>query len=49
MNRIFLQADLSNVGVRLATTMGISITRVGFAAQTKAIEEVAGKLKLELT
>nr|YP_009426845.1 ATP synthase CF1 alpha subunit [Hymenasplenium unilaterale]ASU95537.1 ATP synthase CF1 alpha subunit [Hymenasplenium unilaterale] len=46
--QIFLSADLFNAGIRPATNVGISVSRVGSAAQTKAMKQVAGKLKLEL-
>jgi F-type H+/Na+-transporting ATPase subunit alpha len=46
--QIFLSADLFNSGLRPAINVGISVSRVGSAAQTKAMKQVAGKLKLEL-
>ncbi len=46
--QIFLSADLFNSGLRPAVNAGISVSRVGSAAQTKAIKKVAGKIKLEL-
>ncbi|KAF3633696.1 ATP synthase subunit alpha, chloroplastic [Capsicum annuum] len=46
--QIFLSADLFNSGVRPATNVGISVSKVGPAAQIKAMKQVAGKLKLEL-
>merc|ERR1712113_99166 len=46
--QIFLSGDLFNSGVRPAINVGISVSRVGSAAQTKAMKQVAGKLKLEL-
>jgi len=46
--QIFLSTDLFNSGLRPAINPGISVSRVGSAAQTKAIKKVAGKLKLEL-
>merc|ERR1712087_507408 len=46
--QIFLSNDLFNSGIRLAINVGISVSRVGSAAQTKAMKTVAGKLKLEL-
>ncbi|MGF1486131.1 MAG: F0F1 ATP synthase subunit alpha [Prochloraceae cyanobacterium] len=46
--QIFLSSDLFNSGFRPAINAGISVSRVGSAAQTKAIKKVAGKLKLEL-
>ncbi|MFL5800187.1 MAG: F0F1 ATP synthase subunit alpha [Roseiflexaceae bacterium] len=46
--QIFLEADLFNAGIRPALNIGISVSRVGSAAQTKAMSAVAGKLKLDL-
>lgn len=46
--QIFLEADLFNKGLRPAISVGISVSRVGSAAQTKAMKKVAGKLKLQL-
>lgn len=46
--QIFLSSDLFNAGFRPAVNAGISVSRVGSAAQTKAIKKVAGKIKLEL-
>jgi F-type H+-transporting ATPase subunit alpha len=46
--QIFLSADLFNAGLRPAINVGISVSRVGSAAQLKTIKQVAGKLKLEL-
>jgi F-type H+-transporting ATPase subunit alpha len=46
--QIFLSADLFNSGIRPAINVGISVSRVGSAAQVKAMKQVAGKLKLEL-
>jgi F-type H+/Na+-transporting ATPase subunit alpha len=46
--QIFLSSDLFNSGLRPAINAGISVSRVGSAAQTKAMKKVAGKLKLEL-
>ncbi|HUO50056.1 MAG TPA: F0F1 ATP synthase subunit alpha [Candidatus Paceibacterota bacterium] len=46
--QIFLVADLFNKGVRPAIDVGISVSRVGGDAQTKAMKAVAGRLKLEL-
>ena len=46
--QIFLDADLFNSGIRPAIDAGISVSRVGGAAQTKAIKAVAGSLKLGL-
>ncbi|MGI2335186.1 MAG: F0F1 ATP synthase subunit alpha [Dehalogenimonas sp.] len=47
--QIYLEPDLFNAGVRPALNVGISVSRVGSAAQTKAIKKVAGKLKLEMS
>ena len=44
----FLEADLFNQGVRPAINVGISVSRVGGAAQVKAMKKVAGSLKLDL-
>ncbi len=46
--QIFLETDLFNSGIRPAVNVGISVSRVGGAAQTKATKTVAGKLKLGL-
>ena len=46
--QIFLSSDLFNSGLRPAVNPGISVSRVGSAAQTKAMKKVAGKVKLEL-
>jgi F-type H+-transporting ATPase subunit alpha len=46
--QIFLETDLFNAGVRPAVNAGISVSRVGGAAQTKAMKMVAGKLRLDL-
>ena len=46
--QIFFSSDLFNSGIRPAINPGISVSRVGSAAQTKAMKKVAGKLKLEL-
>jgi len=46
--QIYLETDLFNSGVRPAMNVGISVSRVGGAAQTKAIRAVAGQLKLNL-
>jgi F-type H+-transporting ATPase subunit alpha len=46
--QIFLSSDLFNSGVRPAINPGISVSRVGSAAQIKAMKQVAGKIKLEL-
>ncbi len=44
--QIFLETDLFNQGLRPALNVGISVSRVGSSAQTKAMKKVAGKLKL---
>jgi len=46
--QIFLESNLFNSGVRPAINAGISVSRVGGAAQTKGIKQVAGKLRLDL-
>ena len=46
--QIFLESDLFNAGQRPALNVGISVSRVGSAAQTKAMKKVAGPLKLDL-
>ncbi|NES70137.1 MAG: F0F1 ATP synthase subunit alpha, partial [Okeania sp. SIO2D1] len=46
--QIFLSSDLFNAGFRPAVNAGVSVSRVGSAAQTKAMKKVAGKIKLEL-
>src|SRR5690348_11354036 len=46
--QIYLQADLFNAGQRPALNVGISVSRVGGDAQTKAMRQVAGKLRLDL-
>ncbi len=46
--QIFLAANIFNAGIRPAINVGISVSRVGSAAQPKAMKQVAGKLKLEL-
>jgi F-type H+-transporting ATPase subunit alpha len=46
--QIYLETDLFNAGIRPAMNVGLSVSRVGGAAQTKAIKKVAGKLRLEL-
>jgi F-type H+-transporting ATPase subunit alpha len=47
--QIFLESDLFYAGVRPALNVGISVSRVGGSAQTKAMKKVAGRLKLELS
>ena len=46
--QIYLETDLFNAGVRPAINVGLSVSRVGSAAQTKAMKQVAGQLKLDL-
>merc|ERR1712156_426965 len=46
--QIFLETELFHKGIRPAINVGLSVSRVGSAAQTKAMKKVAGKLKLEL-
>ena len=46
--QIFLESSLFNSGIRPAINAGISVSRVGGAAQTKAVKQVAGKLRLDL-
>ena len=46
--QIFLESDLFYKGIRPAINVGQSVSRVGSAAQTKAMKQVAGKIKLEL-
>jgi len=46
--QIFVESDLFNAGVRPAINVGISVSRVGTAAQTGTMKSVAGKMKLEL-
>ncbi len=47
--QIFLESDLFYAGIRPALNVGISVSRVGGAAQTKAMKKVAGRLKSELS
>ena len=47
--QIFLESDLFFSGVRPAINVGISVSRVGGNAQTKAMKKVAGKLRLDLS
>lgn len=47
--QIFLQSELFNSGVRPAVDSGLSVSRVGSSAQVKAMKQVSGSLKLELT
>jgi F-type H+-transporting ATPase subunit alpha len=46
--QIFLETDLFYQGIRPAVNVGLSVSRVGSAAQTKAMKQVAGKIKGEL-
>ena len=46
--QIFLETDLFYQGIRPAINVGLSVSRVGSAAQTKAMKQVAGSIKLEL-
>jgi F-type H+-transporting ATPase subunit alpha len=46
--QIFLETDLFNAGVRPAISVGLSVSRVGGSAQTKATKQVAGTLRLDL-
>lgn len=46
--QIFLETELFNAGMRPAINVGLSVSRVGSSAQSKAMKQVAGKLKLDL-
>jgi F-type H+-transporting ATPase subunit alpha len=46
--QMYMETDLFNAGVRPALNVGLSVSRVGSTAQTKAMRKVAGRLKLEL-
>lgn len=46
--QIYLESDLFNAGIRPAINVGLSVSRVGGSAQTKAIKMVSGRLKLDL-
>ncbi len=46
--QIFLESDLFYAGIRPAISVGLSVSRVGGAAQTKAMKQVAGRLRLDL-
>ena len=46
--QMYMESDLFNSGVRPALNVGLSVSRVGSTAQTKAMRKVAGRLKLEL-
>jgi F-type H+-transporting ATPase subunit alpha len=47
--QIYLEADLFNLGVRPAINVGLSVSRVGGAAQTKLMKQLAGSMRLELS
>jgi len=47
--QIFLESDLFYAGIRPALNVGLSVSRVGSSAQTKAMKQVAGRLKLEFS
>jgi F-type H+/Na+-transporting ATPase subunit alpha len=47
--QIFLELELFNQGIRPATNPGISVSRVGGAAQTRAMKKVAGTLRIDLS
>jgi F-type H+-transporting ATPase subunit alpha len=46
--QMYMETDLFNAGIRPALNVGLSVSRVGSSAQTKAMRKVAGRLKLEL-
>jgi F-type H+-transporting ATPase subunit alpha len=46
--QIYLEANLFNAGIRPGVNVGISVSRVGGAAQTKAMRQVAGRLRLDM-
>ncbi len=46
--QIYLESNLFNAGIRPAVNVGISVSRVGGAAQTKAMRQVAGRLRLDM-
>ena len=46
--QIYVESDLFNAGIRPALNTGLSVSRVGSSAQTKAMKKVAGKLKLSM-
>ncbi len=46
--QIYLESDLFNAGIRPAINIGISVSRVGGSAQTKAMRQVAGRLRLDM-
>jgi F-type H+/Na+-transporting ATPase subunit alpha len=45
---MYMESDLFNAGVRPALNVGLSVSRVGSSAQTKAMRKVSGRMKLEL-
>jgi len=47
--QIYLEADLFNLGIRPAINVGLSVSRVGGAAQTKSMKQLAGPVRLELS
>jgi F-type H+-transporting ATPase subunit alpha len=46
--QVFFETDLFNAGVRPAINVGVSVSRVGSSAQTKAMKKIAGRLRLDL-
>jgi len=46
--QIYLESNLFNAGIRPAVNVGISVSRVGGSAQTKAMKQVAGRLRLDM-
>ncbi|MBI4234410.1 MAG: F0F1 ATP synthase subunit alpha, partial [Chloroflexi bacterium] len=46
--QIYLESDLFNAGIRPAVNVGLSVSRVGGSAQTRAMKRVAGRLRLDL-
>ena len=46
--QIYMETDLFNAGIRPAVNVGLSVSRVGSSAQTRAMKKVAGRLKLEM-
>ena len=46
--QLYLETDLFNAGIKPALNVGISVSRVGSAAQTRAMKQVAGRLKLDM-
>jgi len=48
MDKFFLESELFNQGIRPAINVGLSVSRVGSAAQVKALKQIAGTLKLSL-